>query len=108
MNYISIIKKFQKRYVYSPDIDSIWTADLKLFPKYAKYNDGNKYILTVMDTFSKYSWVRLMKDNKITASNAFEDIIKASGRTSHKLWTDVTAEENFIPYRPFYAGLKWR
>ena len=79
--------------MYSPDIDAIWTGDLILFLKYARSNDGYKYILTVLDTFSKYEWVRLMKDkDKITASNAFEDTIKTSGRQPYKLWTDDGGE----------------
>jgi hypothetical protein len=29
--------------------------------KYVKYNDGYKYILLVVDAFSKYIWVRKLK-----------------------------------------------
>ena len=29
-----VIKKFKRRYVYSPGIDAIWTSDLILIPKY--------------------------------------------------------------------------
>ena len=50
-----IIKKFKWRYVYSPGIDAIWTSDLILIPKYAKQNNGFKYILTIMDVFSKFA-----------------------------------------------------
>ena len=31
-----VIKKFQRRYLYSPGIDAIWTADLILLAKYGK------------------------------------------------------------------------
>ena len=50
-----VIKKFQRRYIYSPGIDVIWTSDLILIPKYAKSNNGYKYILTVLDTLSKFA-----------------------------------------------------
>ena len=60
--YKRIIKKFKRHYVYSPGIDIIWTSDLLLIPKYANYNNGYKYILTVMDVFSKYALVRVMKN----------------------------------------------
>ena len=88
-----VIHKFQRRMVYSPGIDSIWSADLILLPKYAKENDGYKYILTVMDIFSKYAWVRVAKNkDKKTIADAFEDIIQISNRKPLRLWTDNGGE----------------
>ena len=87
-----IIKKFKRRYVYSPGIDVIWTSDLILIPKYSKQNNGYKYILTILDTFSKFAWVAVtkMKDKK-TITNAFETILK-KGRIPQLLWTDGGGE----------------
>ena len=88
-----IIKKFKRRYIYSPGIDAIWTSDLILIPKYAKQNKGYKYILTIMDIFSKFAWIRVSrKKDKITITNAFEDIIKKSNRKCQKLWSDGGGE----------------
>ena len=88
-----VIKNFKRRYVYSPGIDVIWTSDLILIPKFASQNDNYKYILTVMDIFSKYAWVRVTKTkDKKTIANAFEDIIKKSGRQPQRLWTDGGGE----------------
>lgn len=43
----------------------------------AKDNDGIKYLLTVIDCFSKYAWVIPLKDKKAeTVVKAFEPIIK--------------------------------
>ena len=83
-----IIKIFPRQNIYSPTIDAIWTSDLVLIPKYQKQNDDFKYILTVMDNFSKYAWVRGTKNkDKKTISNAFEDIIKKSTPVCKRLWT---------------------
>ena len=99
------IHKFQRRFVYTPGIDEIWTADLIILNRkeYVKQNSGYKYILTVMDTFSRYAWVRVTKNkDKQTIVDAFEDIIKKSKRVPQLLWSDNGGEffnrvfENFL------------
>ena len=47
---------FTRRKVISNHIDHIWGIDLIKMIKYSKQNKNNKYILTVIDFFSKYSW----------------------------------------------------
>ena len=87
--------KFQRRMVYSPEIDSIWTADLIILNRkeYVKQNDGYKYILTVRDIFSRYAWVRVTKNkDKKTIADVFENIIKQSERKCKRLWTDNGGE----------------
>ena len=87
-----IIKKFKRRYIYSPGIDAIWTSDLILIPKYAKQNNGFKYILTILDVFSKFAWIAVTKKkDKKTITNAFENILK-KGRIHQKLWSDGGGE----------------
>ena len=87
-----IIKKFKRRYIYSPGIDVIWTTDLILIPKYSKQNNGYKYILTILDVFSKFAWVAVTKKkDKKTIANAFENILK-KGRVPRKIWSDGGGE----------------
>jgi hypothetical protein len=43
---------FPKRRVYAKDTDQIWAIDLIDMQHYAKYNDGYKYLLAVIDVFS--------------------------------------------------------
>jgi hypothetical protein len=58
-------------------IDDQWSADLMDLVKFAKYNDGYRYILVVIDVFSKYLWLRKLKDNKgESVAKAFETIFK--------------------------------
>ena len=46
------VKHFRKRRVEVKGIDDIWAADLVDMQSFAKYNDGIKYLLTVIDVFS--------------------------------------------------------
>ena len=60
-----IIRKFQKRKVYSSFEDNIWDADLPDVQLISKYNKGIRFLLCVTDIFSKYEWVAPLKDKKI-------------------------------------------
>ena len=48
-----IIRKFNKRKVYSSFKDNIWGADLADIQLLSKFNKGIKYLLCVIDLFSK-------------------------------------------------------
>ena len=43
---------------------SLWAADLVEMQKFSKWNKGVKYLLMVIDVFSKYGWIRGLKDKK--------------------------------------------
>ena len=71
-----IIRKFKKRKVYSSFRDNIWGVELADMHSLSKYNKGIKYLLCVIDLFSKYAWVIPVKDKKgTTIVNAFKKII---------------------------------
>ena len=73
-----ITRNFQKRSVVSNGIDDIWAADLVEMQKFSRWNKGIKYLLMVIDVFSKYGWIRGLKDKKTeTVSKAFDDIFKS-------------------------------
>ena len=59
-----IIRKFKKRKVYSAFKDNIWGADLADMQLISKFNKGIKFLLRVIDIFSKYAWVVPLKDKK--------------------------------------------
>jgi len=48
--------------VYVNGIDKIWAADLVDMQSFSKFNRGVKYLLTVIDVFSKFGWMILLKD----------------------------------------------
>ena len=88
-----ITRNFRKRRVISYGIDKIWAADLVEIQKYSKWNKGIKYLLTVIDVFSKYGWIKPLKDKKTeSVSLAFDLIFKKSKRKPEKLWTDKGSE----------------
>ena len=72
-----VIKKFNKRKVYSQFRDNIWGVDLADTQSLSKKNKGIKYLLCAIDLFSKYTFVVPLKDKKrISIVNAFNKIIK--------------------------------
>ena len=88
-----ITRNFRKRRVISHGIDKIWAADLVEMQKYSKWNKGLKYLLMVIDVFSKYGWIVPLKDKKTeSVSLAFNEIFKKSKRKPEKLWTDKGSE----------------
>ena len=55
----------------------------------SKFNKGFRLLLCVIDIFSKYPWVILLKDKKgITIVDAFQKILKESNRRPNKIWVD--------------------
>ena len=50
-------KRFQIRSVFVKRVDDIWTADLVDMSPYSRLDSGYKYLLTVIDAFSKYGWI---------------------------------------------------
>ena len=56
-------------------------------------NRNVKYLLWVTDIFTKYAWVKPLKDKKDkTVLNAFMEIVNGSNRKPNKLWVDQGKE----------------
>ena len=88
-----IIRKFKKRKVYSSFTENIWGCDLAYMQLISKHNKGIRYLLCVIDLFSKYAWVVSLKDKKcVTITNAFQSILKTSNRKPKKIWVDQGSE----------------
>ena len=60
-----IIRKFEKIKMYSSFRDNIWSADLADMQLLSKFNKGFRFLLCVIDIFSKYAWVIPLKDKKV-------------------------------------------
>ena len=89
-------RRFQRNHIVTAGKDDLWMADLIDMAKFEKWNEGFKYILLVVDTFSKYVWLRPLKNKTGEAvATAFKDIFKEYGRTPAKLITD---KGNFVFY----------
>ena len=85
--------KFKKRTVYSRFKDNIWGADLADMQLISRFNKGFRFLLCVIDIFSKYAWVLPLKDKKgVTITNGFQKMLKESKRKANKIWVDKGSE----------------
>ena len=88
-----IIRKFEKRKVHAAFKDNIWGADLADMQLLSRCNKGIRFLLCVIDIFSKYAWVVPLKDKKdISIVEAFQIILKQSNRKPNKIWVDKISE----------------
>ena len=59
----------------------------------SKFNKGFRFLLCVIDIFSKYAWVVPLKDKKgVSIVNAFQKILGYSDRKPSKIWVDKGSE----------------
>ena len=88
-----IIRNFKKGTVYLGFKDNIWGAGLADMQLISKFNKGYRFLLRVIDIFSKYAWVIPLKDKKgVSIVNAFQKILKESDRKPNKIWVDKGSE----------------
>ena len=70
--------------------------------KYSKFNQGYKYLLMVIDCYSKYGWIQPIKDKTgINITNAFKQILNKDKRVPKFVWADKGTEfynTNFIDF----------
>ena len=59
----------------------------------SRYNKGIRFLLCVIDIFSKYVWVVSLKVKKgVSIVTAFQSILKQSNRNPYKIWVDKGSE----------------
>ena len=86
-------KTFQRRRIFSPDVDHIWTMDLLDIHRFSRQNTNFRFILVVLDVFSRFAWARPLKDKTAkSVANSLQDIITTSGRKPKKIWSDKGTE----------------
>ena len=86
-------KKLLKKTVYSRFKDNIWLRDLADMQLISKFNKGLRFLLYVIDVFSKYAWVVLLKDKKgANIANAFQKVLDKSKGKPNKVWVDRGSE----------------
>ena len=55
----------------------------------SKFNKGFRFLLCVIDIFSKYAWVAPLNDEKgVSIIDAFQKILDKSGHKPNKIWVD--------------------
>ena len=75
----------------SHHVDDIWCSDLVDMQKLSKWNKGYKYLLMVLDIFSKYGWIIPLKTKTgLEVSKALQIIFKEN--KPKMLWVDKGKE----------------
>ena len=93
INKINKRKKIKKRKVHLPFIDNIEGADLADIQLISKFNKGFRFLLCVIDIYSRYAWVIPLKDKKgITITDAFQKILQESNKKPNKICFDKGSE----------------
>ena len=88
-----IIKNIKRRKLYSSFKDNIWGVNLADMQLISKYNKGIRYLLCVIDLFSRYaSVIPLKKKKEKNIVEGFENILDDSNRKPNKIWADHGSE----------------
>jgi transposase InsO family protein len=87
-------RHFPRNRTYVSGIDAQWQADLADMQGLARQNGGMRYILTVIDVFSKFAWVAPVKSKDApTIVEAFRAVLeRAAPRKPRRLQTDKGKE----------------
>ena len=84
-----VIKKFKRRKLCVRLKDNIWAAVLAEIGSLSSKNRGVKYLLCVIDVFTKYAWVKPLKDKKAkTVLNGPIEIVNKFKHEPNNLWVD--------------------
>ena len=60
-------RRYVRNRIYVSGIDAQWQTDLADMQATARQNKGARYLLTVIDVFSKYAWVAPVKSKDAAA-----------------------------------------
>jgi transposase InsO family protein len=99
-----VTRKFRRRKVIVGGIDHQWQCDLVDVKSFK--NRNIRFLLTVVDVFSRYAWVELVPDKTNSSMiKAFSKIFSKSKRKPFKLQSDHGGE---FTGKAFHAFLKTR
>ena len=72
-------------------IDEIWAADLVDMQAFSEFNEGIKYLLAIIDVFSKFGWMVPLKDKTgKSVATALKGVF--TDRQPEKMWVDKGKE----------------
>lgn len=100
-------KHFPRRHVIMKGIDETWEIDLVDLQAHKSANSNYKYILTVIDTFSKFAYAKALKDKSGgTVAKAMEEIFISSKKSPQKIHSDAGKEFFCKPFQALMAKYK--
>ena len=93
------IRKFKRQRIIPLYKDETWSADIIGKSSLSKYNNNYKFLLTVIDIFTKYAWAIPLKNKSgLSITNGFKIVFSEhpqggpEPRKPEKLWVDRGSE----------------
>ena len=84
---------FKRNHYNITNIDDLWEMDLIDLKKFSRNNKGNKYILAVIDCFSKFAWCLPIKNKTpVEIIRAFDCLFSITSRRPVKIQSDKGKE----------------
>lgn len=100
--HFPVRKNFPRRHVIVKGLNDTFQADLIEMNQYSKENNRFKYILTVIDIFSKYAWARAVRSKTgEEVTRALKSIFDSSLRIPKNIHTDQGKEF----YNKYFSAL---
>ncbi len=99
-----IHRKFRRNEVVTAGFDNLWDCDLFSMDAYTKQNDGYRYVLLMIDIFSRYTWVRPLKTKFATEVIAGVKSIFEEGRKPEYLRSDKGRDMVNTALEKFYKS----
>ena len=95
-------KKFLRRKVCGPCINYTWQMDLIQLDRLSRYNKGFKFVLTIIDTLSRYAYAVCLKSKKGSdVLDALKNIITENNKPSSVI-SDGGMEFKCSPVQAFF------
>lgn len=94
------ITKFNPFFIYYKN--QMWQADLVYLPNFINENEGAKYLMCVLEVFSRKLYVKIMKNkDKKTALETFDSIHRVIHESPEILYTDLGGEFNSREFKKY-------
>ena len=88
-----VIRNFKRRKVITKSPNETWAADLVDMNDQLDQNDGYRYMLNVIDIYSRFAWIVPMKTKTADSTlDAFKEVVKSAKTTPKNYWVDEGKE----------------
>lgn len=102
-----VVRRFTRNKYILSNYNELWQVDLSDMRTYSQYNDGFKYILCVIDVFSKYAFARPMKKkDSESVKKCFESIFSEARATPRHIQSDKGTEFVSKVVRDYFKNKK--
>lgn len=96
--------RFKRNHYNITNIDDLWEMDLIDMQKYSRNNKGHKYILAVIDCFSKFAWcIPIKRKTPVEIIRGFDEIFSSTDRKPIKIQSDKGREFVNKPVKVYFA-----